>query len=207
MKKQASQKELEEKLQQILGADNRSPEAFELMYKLYRGRVVYFFYNKYTLNRSLIDDMVHDTFLKASDAILRGLYKPDGRPPIAWLIRIARNVFIDELRRRKKQALFKNFSNSSSPDPVDVIESNNPNWVEVVSDIEVKNLLGRLINLLSAEEKEMIIMRYFSGIPFKEINKMKGLNGSTTRGQMRRSLIKLRKLIKDRGLRPEHFHN
>ena len=142
-------------------------------------------------NQDVADDIFQDTFMKAIVTIQQGRYVETGKFQ-AWLTRIAHNLIIDFFRQSKNE-------NSISNDEVDYDLFNDMKLSE--ANVETKMVHDQvlddvklLIEHLPANQKEVVYMRYYQGLSFKEIADVTGVSINTALGRMRYALLNLRRL-------------
>ncbi len=168
-------------------------EAFDLL--LGRHQQVLYANILYTVrNKILADDIFQDTFCKAITTIRQGRYTESGRFR-SWLMRIAHNLMIDYFRQKKKE---KTLSNDEWG--IDLL--NNPSlceenvegeWVRKQIHSDVKKLVGHL----PERQREVIEMRYYADLSFKEIADITGVSINTALGRMRYAILNMRRLATD----------
>ncbi|MBN2681136.1 MAG: sigma-70 family RNA polymerase sigma factor [Bacteroidales bacterium] len=149
-------------------------------------------------NRELAEDIFQDTFCKVIDSLRAGKYKDEGRFA-SWVIRIAHNLVIDYYRKENK---LKTVSNNDNED-YDLFNSakfSDKNVENVIIENQISNDVKKLINLLPEEQKEVIILRHYVGMSFKEIADHSNISINTALGRMRYALINMRKMIKEHNL-------
>jgi RNA polymerase sigma-70 factor (ECF subfamily) len=164
--------------------------AFNELLKRYKSKV----YGKimmYVRDRAAAEDIFQDTFVRAIHALKEGNYNEEGKFS-AWIMRIAHNLCIDYFRIGKKMPLTRERDDYS---PFDYIESEQRNSEEDRMKKEVKSDLKRLLAMLPAEQKEIVMMRLHYDMSFKEIADQLDISINTALGRMRYALINLRKLI------------
>ena len=164
--------------------------AFNELLKRYKSKV----YGKimmYVRDRAAAEDIFQDTFVRAIHALKEGNYNEEGKFS-AWIMRIAHNLCIDYFRVGKKMPLTRERDDYS---PFDYIESEQRNSEEDRMKKEVKSDLKRLLAMLPAEQKEIVMMRLHYDMSFKEIADQLDISINTALGRMRYALINLRKLI------------
>ncbi len=146
-------------------------------------------------NRTLTEDFFQDTFVKVIQSLKSGNYYEDGKFS-AWLLRIARNLVIDYFRKNKKMQTVPNVVNEDGEE-VDIfsilkIESYDRSTEE---KMYIKKTMRSLIEELPYEQKEVVIMRAYYDMSFKEISDMTNVSINTALGRMRYSLINLKKMM------------
>ncbi len=149
-------------------------------------------------NRTLTEDFFQDTFVKVIQSLKGGNYYEDGKFS-AWLLRIARNLVIDYFRKNKKMQTVPNVVNEDGEE-VDIfsilkIESYDRSAEE---KMYIKKTMRSLIEELPYEQKEVVIMRAYYDMSFKEISDMTNVSINTALGRMRYSLINLKKMMEER---------
>jgi RNA polymerase sigma factor (sigma-70 family) len=165
-------------------------EAFGELLKRYKSRV-YAKIVMYVKDRAMAEDIFQDTFVRAIQALKEGNYNEEGKFS-AWIMRIAHNLCIDYFRARKKMPMTRG---NDDYDPFDYIRSGEKNCEEKAMNAEVLTDTRRLLNFLPQEQKEMVLMRLYYDMSFKEISESLDISINTALGRMRYALINLRKLI------------
>ena len=143
------------------------------------------------------DDLFQETFMKAIVTIRQGRYVESGRFS-AWLTRIAHNLVIDKYRQDRN-------SNVISNDASDADLFNDASLSDIT--VEMKMIteqsltdVGRLLKELPDNQKEVLYMRFYQDLSFKEIADAPGVSINTALGRMRYGLINLRKMVSERGI-------
>lgn len=169
---------------------NGKEEGFEELLKRYKSRV----FGKimmYVKDRAVAEDIFQDTFVRAIHALKEGNYNEEGKFS-AWVMRIAHNLCIDYFRGKKKMPMTRE---RDEYNPFDYISSNEKNSEESSVNTEVLVDTKRLLNFLPQEQKEIVMMRLYYDMSFKEISEQLDISINTALGRMRYALINLRKLI------------
>lgn len=139
----------------------------------------------------LAEDIFQDTFIKVINTLKAGKYNEEGKF-LPWVMRIAHNLVIDYFRREKRTPLVTNVDGF---DIFDVLHFNEESMEDkMVREQTHKDLKG-LIHLLPSEQKEVLIMRHYGELSFKEIADITGVSINTALGRMRYALNNLRKMI------------
>lgn len=170
--------------------------AFEVL--LSRHQQSLFGYIIYTVrNRDMADDIFQDTFIKAITTIKQGKYTESGKFR-AWITRIAHNLIIDYFRQERNENTVSNneyefdlFNNSSLCD--DNIETTLVKN-QVLSDVK------KLVDFLPESQREVLNMRYYEDLSFKEIADKTGVSINTALGRMRYAILNMRKMADDNGM-------
>jgi len=182
-----------ELISSFINGDERSIELLILRHK----SKVYSYINLYIRSRDLADDIFQDTFLKVVQSIRAGRYQDDGKF-ISWVMRIAHNLIIDHFRHEKQMGIVYN-------DDYDTDLFNSRRLADDnVEDIMVRRQVLRdvrsLINGLPEDQREVVIMRHYAGMSFKEIADMTGVSINTALGRMRYALINMRKVMTEKNI-------
>jgi RNA polymerase sigma-70 factor (ECF subfamily) len=183
----------QELVKQYVAGDSKS---FEALIERHRNRL--FSYITYTVkNRHLAEDIFQETCIKAITSMLDGRYSESGRF-LPWVIRIAHNLIIDHFRQEK---LLKVYYTDNFAAPV----LNSPRYSDhTIEDILVRDQIHAdvrsLIDYLPEEQKEVILLRHYGDLSFKEIAEYTQVSINTALGRMRYALINLRRLIKENGI-------
>jgi RNA polymerase sigma factor (sigma-70 family) len=172
-------------------------KALEILIKRHKQKVYSCIY-LLVRNRTLTEDFFQDTFVKVIQSLKSGNYYEDGKFG-AWLLRIARNLVIDYFRKNKKMKTISNIVNEEGEE-VDIfsilrIEDEGKSAEE---KIEIKTTMRALIDELPYEQKEVVIMRTYYDMSFKEISDMTNVSINTALGRMRYSLINLKKIMEEK---------
>ena len=153
--------------------------------------------NMMVKDRDVADDIFQETFIKAVRVIDEGRYTDNGKF-LSWILRIAHNQVIDHFRAQRQ-----NKSVSESEAGYDVLGTLKlaERTIEdsMVCD-QIERDVRALVELLPDEQREVVIMRYFSGLSFKEIAEQTDVSINTALGRMRYALINLRRMIKEKNM-------
>ena len=151
-------------------------------------------------NKALAEDIFQDTFFKVIQTLKRGQYNEEGKF-LPWVIRIARNLIIDHFRRIKKMPPVPVYVNEEGEE-ISVFntlpsEDENKNIDET---IKFKKSIRAIINELPADQREVVIMRTYYDMSFKEIADFTNVSINTALGRMRYGLLNLKKIIEEKKL-------
>ena len=161
--------------------------AFEILVKRHKDKVFTTIY-LIVKDRAVAEDLLQDTFIKAIHTLKGGRYNEDGkfRP---WLCRIAHNMSIDFFRKNQRNPIHTLEERGNIDNSLDFSEHS----IEKEKiDLDNKAKLHALIQQLPESQKEVLVMRHFSGLSFKEIAEETGVSINTALGRMRYALINLR---------------
>ncbi|MBE0647807.1 MAG: sigma-70 family RNA polymerase sigma factor [Bacteroidales bacterium] len=145
-------------------------------------------------DKELAEDLFQDTFIKVINTIRSGQYKEEGKF-IQWAMRIAHNLIIDYFRKAKRIPIIENRDEYDIFDkvrlPVESVE-------EMMITEQIHKDVKRLIEYLPKEQKEVLVMRHYNDMSFKDIAEVTNVSINTALGRMRYALINLRKLVKEK---------
>lgn len=175
---------------------NGNNAAFERLLTRYKNRVYGFVYAKVN-NASLADDIFQDTFIKVVKTLQAGSYKEEGRF-LSWVLRIAHNLIVDHYRKSNRMPKYE-----SSREEFDVVANLSEPGVNVEFQLienQIHTDLVTLIDELPDNQKEVLQMRLYQEMSFKDIADNTGVSINTALGRMRYAVINLRKMIEERNL-------
>lgn len=172
-------------------------QAFDVLLSRYQEKLfsyIMFFVG----DESLADDLFQESFVKIIVRLQQKQYSPTGKFS-AWCIRIAHNVVMDWFRLRRTTRIVDqpNDNDLSALDGKMVIDSSIEN---VLVDTQVKNDVKKLMSSLPAAQREVVFMRFYQGMSFKEIAETTQVSINTALGRMRYAIINMRRLAKTHGL-------
>lgn len=169
------------------------PNSFSQLLEKHRRKV--FSYIFVSVKDSMIaDDLFQETFFKVISTLKSGNYKEEGKF-IQWVMRIAHNQIIDYFRRGKKYPIVREESEYDIFSSVSMSETNAED--HMITE-QINSTLHSLVEKLPDEQKEVLKMRIFYNLSFKEIAEETGVSINTALGRMRYALINLRRFIKDK---------
>jgi len=164
--------------------------AFEVLIRKHKDKVFAFILSKLK-NYNLAHDVFQDTFIKVINSLKRGKYNEEGKF-VPWVMRIAHNLVIDHFRRQKKT---RSIAPTKDFDIFDVISTDEKNAEEILIDEQITSDVRKLIQELPSDQKEVLMMRYYRDLSFKEIAEITDVSINTALGRMRYAVINLRKLV------------
>jgi len=143
-------------------------------------------------NQELAEDIFQETFIKVIRSLKRGKYVENGKF-VSWVLRIAHNLIIDHFRKVKLQGMVSNDSTD-----VDIFNSQKFSEETIEDQMVIDQILNDvkgLVKELPEDQQQVIYMRHYMGLSFKEIADQTGVSINTALGRMRYALINMRKLI------------
>ena len=156
----------------------------------YKNRIYSFIYSK-VLDKDATEDIFQDTFIKVINTLKKGGYREEGKF-LPWTMRIAHNLVIDYFRKNSK---IKVFDNNDQFDIFSILKDESLNAENQIVKEQVYNDIKRLIEELPKDQKEVLVMRMYREMSFKEIAEVTSVSINTALGRMRYALINMRKLI------------
>ena len=169
---------------------NGDEKAFEQLLFRHKDKVYRFIYMKVRDN-DLAQDLFQDTFIKVVNTLKAGSYNEEGKF-LPWIMRIAHNLVIDFFRKNKR---FPTFDKNQNYDIFQLIKDDNPSIERHLIDKQILNDLQKIVVKLPEDQKEVLNMRLYKEMSFKEISEVTGVSINTALGRMRYAIINLRKLI------------
>ena len=142
-------------------------------------------------DRSIADDIFQDTFIKIINTLQMGGYNEEGKF-IQWSMRIAHNLIIDHFRKSKRIPLVES---KEEFDVFSLIRDYDKSIEDKIVTEQIHGDIKKIIELLPDEQKEVLIMRYYYMMSFKDIAEQNDISINTALGRMRYALINLRKII------------
>ena len=165
-------------------------EAFDILLQRYKDKL--FSYISYIVrNDDMADDLFQETFVKAIVTLRQGRYKENGRF-YAWLTRIAHNLLIDQFRTEKNEAYIYD-EDAESAWHTSAVMTDNFRENEIVTEQILKDV-RRLMDHLPANQREVVYMRYYQDLSFKEISELTGVSINTALGRMHYAIQNMRRL-------------
>ena len=174
-------------ISQYLAGDEKS---LETLVNKHKSRIFNFIYSK-VLDRYTAEDIFQETFIKVIKTLKKGLYNEEGKF-LPWIMRISHNLIIDYFRKNKRLPMF---DNCESFDIFSILKDDIPNAENIMIDKQIKKDLVKIISELPMDQKNVIIMRLYKNMSFKEIADISGVSINTALGRMRYAIINIRKLI------------
>ncbi|QGY45517.1 sigma-70 family RNA polymerase sigma factor [Maribellus comscasis] len=182
-----------ELVQQFIQGDQNS---LEILIRRHKNRV-FSYILLIVKNQELAEDIFQETFIKVIRSLKRGKYIENGKF-VSWVLRIAHNLIIDHFRKEKLKGTVSNDSTE-----VDIFNSQKFSEATIEDQLVNDQILfevKELINELPDDQQQVIYMRHYMGLSFKEIAEQTDVSINTALGRMRYALINMRKLIEKKNL-------
>ncbi len=169
--------------------------ALSLLIERHQSKIYGFIYSKVS-DRDISDDIFQDTFMKVIRTLKTKSYNEEGKF-LPWVMRIAHNLIVDYYRNNKKMPMQRDTEEFSI---FSVIQDNDPNIENQIIGLQIETDLRKLIEELPEDQKEVLVMRMYQDLSFKEISDLTGVSINTALGRMRYALMNLRKIIEKKNL-------
>ena len=142
-------------------------------------------------NRDIAEDIFQETFIKVIKTLKNGVYNEEGKF-LSWVMRISHNLIIDYYRKSNRMPKFEG---NDDYDVFQFLTDDSPNVENNLINDQVVNDLQNLITELPDDQKEVLNMRLYRDMSFKEIAEITGVSINTALGRMRYAIINLRKMV------------
>ena len=169
---------------------NGNESSLEVLINRHKQRLYSFIYSK-ILDRDLTEDVFQETFIKVIRTLKKGNYNEQGKF-LPWVMRISHNLVIDHFRKTNRMPSFKS---SNDFDVFSIISDDSLNAEKKMIQEQIFSDVRELVEELPKEQKEVLIMRIYKDMSFKEISENTGVSINTALGRMRYALMNMRKLI------------
>lgn len=171
---------------------NGDEKCLEILINNHKSKIYNFIYSK-IMDRDIAEDIFQETFIKVIKTLKNGVYNEEGKF-LSWVMRISHNLIIDHFRKSNRMPKFEA---SDDYDVFQFITDSSPNVESNLIKDQVVNDLQNLITELPEDQKEVLNMRLYKDMSFKEIAEITGVSINTALGRMRYAIINLRKMIED----------
>ncbi len=171
----------------IAGDEN----SLAILVERHQSKIYGYIYSKVS-DRDLTEDIFQETFFKVIHTLKSRKYYNEEGKFLSWVLRIANNLIVDKFRNDKKMYMKRDTEEFSI---FSTITDNSPNIEKELIKNQVDIDLKKIIQELPQDQKEVLMMRYYSDMSFKEIADITGVSVNTTLGRMRYAITNLRKVI------------
>lgn len=168
-------------------------EAFDVLLQRYQDRL-YSYISYIVRNKDMADDLFQETFVKAIVTLRQGRYKETGKF-YAWLTRIAHNLLIDQFRNERNETLIYDDDAETAWHEAAMI-ADGYRESEIINE-QVLADVKRLMDKLPDNQREVVFMRFYQDLSFKEISDITGVSINTALGRMRYAIINMRRMAED----------
>lgn len=168
---------------------NGDNKAFDILLERHKDRIFNYIYNM-VKDVDLANDIFQESFVKAITTIKQGRYNADGKFA-SWISRIAHNAVIDHFRQEKSQSTIS--TDETDYDILNRRELAEDTIEDLIIDKSIRDDVRSLILSLPQEQRQVLIMRYYNNLSFKEIAEKTGVSINTALGRMRYAILNLRR--------------
>jgi RNA polymerase sigma-70 factor (ECF subfamily) len=183
-------KELIQDAELVSNYINGDEAALSILIKRHKQKIYSFIYSK-VYDRDITEDVFQDTFIKVIKTLKLGKYNEEGKF-LPWVMRIAHNLVIDHFRKNSRMPKFQNSGDFSI---FSVLSDSSLNAEKSMIKEQVESDVRRVIEELPDDQKQVLLMRMYQDMSFKEISERTGVSINTALGRMRYALINMRKVI------------
>jgi len=169
---------------------------FEQLIQRHKNKV-FAYISMYIRDQALAEDIFQDTFLKVIQSVKSGRYSDNGKF-LAWVMRIAHNLIIDHFRRIKQMNTMSN--DDYEADIFNSRRFSDSNIEDTIIKRQLRKDIRMMISQLPDDQKEVVILRHYAGLSFKEIADVTEVSINTALGRMRYALINLRKIMQENNI-------
>ena len=181
-----------ELLQRYINGDEK---ALAILLKTHQKKIFSFILMR-VKNKALAEDIFQDAFCKAIDCIKKGKYNEEGKF-LPWIMMIANNLCMDHFRRNKRMPIIVD---SDGKDILNLMKFAEENREDSIMRDQSVQQIKEMVELLPADQKEVLILRHYADLSFKEIAEMTGTNINTALGRMRYAFLNLRKMVGEKAI-------
>jgi RNA polymerase sigma-70 factor (ECF subfamily) len=142
-------------------------------------------------DQAIAEDIFQEAFIKIINTLKSGKYNEEGKF-VGWAVRVGRNLTIDYIRKMKRQGTV--ITNSDGRDVFDFIHFHEPSNEDKLMQMQSEQTLRQMIRKLPEEQKEVLILRHWGKMSFKEIADATGVSVNTSLGRMRYAINNLKKM-------------
>ena len=169
--------------------------ALSILIQRHKQKIYSFIYSK-VYDRDITEDVFQDTFIKVIKTLKLGKYNEEGKF-LPWVMRIAHNLVIDHFRKNSRMPKFDNTGEFSI---FSVLSDSSLNAEKMLIKNQVESDVRRIIEELPEDQKQVLLMRIYQDMSFKEISERTGVSINTALGRMRYALINMRKVIEQNNI-------
>ncbi|NNE30004.1 MAG: sigma-70 family RNA polymerase sigma factor [Saprospiraceae bacterium] len=169
--------------------------AFEELLNRHRQKIYTSIY-LFVKDHAQAEDIFQEVFIKIIDTLRKGKYNHEGKF-VQWAMRISYNMCVDQFRRNKRRP---KVNSTETFDIFDVIQSKDANAEQRIMQSQTHAKVRQLVDMLPPEQREVVILRHYAEMSFKEIAALTRVSINTALGRMRYALINIRKMIEEKNL-------
>lgn len=165
--------------------------ALEILIKRYQSKLYGFIYSKVN-DRDVADDFFQETFIRVINTLKTQQFYDEKGKFLPWVMRIANNLIVDDYRKSSRMTMYRDTEEYSI---FSFIKDDSVSIETLFEKEEIASDVKKLINKLPADQREVLVLRYFHDLSFKEISELTNVTLNTSLGRMRYALSNLKKLV------------
>ena len=178
--------------QLIMNYMEGNEKAFEVLLNRHKDKIYTSIY-LFVKDTELAEDIFQDVFIKIIRSLSKGKYNHQGKF-LQWAMRISYNMCVDHFRKSKRRT---KVSPTETFDIFDVLESPEENMEQQIMKSQIHQKIRKVVDKLPEEQREVVILRHYADMSFKEIAQLTNVSINTALGRMRYALINMRKVIEE----------
>ena len=179
--------------QLIISYLDGNEKAFEELLTRHKAKIYTQIY-LFVKDSALAEDIFQEVFIKIIDTLRKGKYNHEGKF-LQWALRISYNMCVDYFRRSKRRP---KVSQTETFDIFDVLKSTDDNAEQSIMKSQTHQKIRNLVDAVPPEQREVVILRHYADMSFKEISQLTRVSINTALGRMRYALINIRKMIEEK---------
>ncbi len=179
----------------ITSYSSGNDKAFEVLLNRYQEKIYTSIY-LFVKDAALADDIFQEVFIKIIETLRKGRYNHEGRF-LQWAMRISYNMCVDHFRKTKRRP---KVTPTETFDILEVLSAKDLNAEDCIIRSQTHDKVRALVDNLPAEQREVVILRHYADLSFKEIAKLTKVSINTALGRMRYALINIRRMIEEKEL-------
>lgn len=176
--------------QLIMGYLEGNDKSFEILLNRHKDRIYTSIY-MFVKDHEQAEDLFQEVFIKILDTFRKGKYNHEGKF-LQWALRISYNLCVDHFRKAKRRT---KVSSTETFDIFDILESKDDNMEQSLIKEQSYSKIRSIVEMLPPEQREVVILRHYADMSFKEISQLTRVSINTALGRMRYALINIRKLV------------
>ncbi len=180
----------QELINQYISGNDR---AFEVLLVRHKQKIYTSIY-LFVKDHALAEDIFQEVFIKIIDTLRKGKYNHEGKF-VQWAMRISYNMCVDYFRRSKRRP---KVSPTEAFDIFDVLPVKEDNAEQTIIRSQTHDKVRKLVDMLPPEQREVVILRHYADMSFKEIAQLTRVSINTALGRMRYALINIRKMVEEK---------
>jgi RNA polymerase sigma factor (sigma-70 family) len=171
---------------------NGDESAFQNLVSRHKDRIYTSIY-MFVKDHEMAEDLFQDVFIKIIDTLRKGRYNHEGKF-LQWALRISYNLCVDHFRKSKRRS---KVASTDTFDIFDILECKDTNAQDALIQNQSHSKVRRLVDQLPLEQREVVILRHYADMSFKEISQVTRVSINTALGRMRYALINIRKMMSE----------